>query len=281
MRRLLRPILLAVLPVSLCSPLLAQSYGQVKGMNERFRMDFGGFFQDFTTTLRIDPAVGSGTEISFEDDLGYDNKKTSFRTDGYWRFGPRGRVDFAYTTFRRSSTHSLARDFVVGDTTYHAGVSVDSSSRVDVGSLYYSYSILNTGEAEVGLMLGVSTFFNKWEFEGSGTVSGGGGSQSGSFRRESSQLVVPVPAIGAHLRYTLLPGFFATGRVKWMKATISDYEGSMLDWRAGLDYFFTPNFGIGAAYSYTDIDVTKHADKGDVAFSYKYSGPFGYLSIAF
>lgn len=279
MHRLARLAVLAAFVVS--SPLLAQSYGQVKGMNERFRMDFGGFFQDFTTAFRLDPATGSGTEISLEDDLGYDTSKTTFRTDGYWRFGQRGRMDFAYQTFRRGSTHALDRDFVIGDQTYHAGATLDSSSRVDVGELYYSYSLLNTGEGEFGLMLGASTFWNKWEFELSGTVTGGGGSQSGSAQRETSDLIVPIPAIGAHFRYTLLPRFLATGRVKWMKATISDYTGSMLDWRAGLDYFFTPNFGIGAVWSSTDIDVTKHQDKGDVSFNYKYDGPLGYVSIAF
>ena len=279
MHRFARLAALAALAVS--TPVFAQSYGQVKGMNERFRMDFGGLFLDFSTTLRIDPVSGSGTEISLEDDFGYNTSKTTFRTDGYWRFGNRGRLDFAYQTYRRGSTHTLNRDFVVGDQTYHAGVSVDSKTRADVGELYYSYSLLNTGEGEFGLMLGASTFWNKWEFEASGAISGGGGSQSGSVQRESSDLVVPIPAVGAHFRYTLLPRFLATGRVKWMKATISDYSGSMLDWRAGLDYFFTPNFGIGAVWSSTDIDVTKHQDKGDVSFNYKYSGPLGYLSIAF
>ena len=281
MRRFVRPILVAAFALSVSSPLLAQSYEQVKGMNERFRMDFGGFFQDFATTFRLDPANGSGTEISFEDDLGYDTRKTTFRTDGYWRFGPRGRVAFAYTTFRRSSSHTLNRDFVIGDTTYHAGASLDSSSKVDVGELYYEYSLINTGEAEVGVMLGASTFFTKFEFEGSGTISGGGGSQSGSFQRESSDTIIPVPAIGADFRYTLLPRFFVEGRVRWMKATISDYTGSMLDWRAGLDYYFTSNFGIGAAWASTDIDVTRQRDRGDLSFEYKYNGPIGYLSIAF
>ena len=279
MHRLARLAVLAALVVS--SPLFAQSYGQVKGMNERFRMDFGGFLQDFSTTLTIDPKNGSGTEISLEDDFGYDTRKTSFRTDGYWRFGPRGRIDFAYTTFRRSSSHVLDRDFVIGDKTYHAGAALDSSARMDVGELYYEYSFLNTGEAEVGAMIGVSSFFTRFDFEGTATVSGSGGSQSASIQTESSDLVVPVPAVGLDFRYTLLPGFLAEGRVKYMKATISDYTGSMLDWRAGLDYYFTPNFGIGAAWASTDIDVTKHRDDGDISFEYKYNGPIGYVSIAF
>ena len=261
---------------------MAQSYAQVKGMEERFRIDLGGFLQDFDTTVRYDPAGGgSGTEISLEDDLGYSTSKTSFKLDGYWRFGSRGRLDFAYQTFRRGSSHTLEKEIVFGDEVYAVGATVSSDSSVDVGELYYSYSLLNTGEAEIGVMLGVSSFFNKWEVEATGNVSGGGGSQAGSTQRESKDLVAPIPAIGAHFRYTLLPRFMASGRVKWMKATISDYTGSMLQWRAGLDYFFTPNFGIGAAWDSTDIDVEKEETEASVAFQYKYDGPVGYVAITF
>ena len=279
MRRLARLLALAALLGS--SAALAQSYSQVKGMEERFRIDLGGFLQDFDTTVRYDPAGGgSGTEISLEDDLGYSTSKTSFKLDGYWRFGPRGRLDFAYQTFRRGSSHTLEKEIVFGDEVYAVGATVSSDSSVDVGELYYSYSMLNTGEAEVGLMLGVSTFFNKWEFEAAGAVSGGGGSQAGSMQREATELIAPIPAIGAFARYTLLPGFFAHGRVKWMKATISDYTGSMLHWRAGLDYYFSPNVGIGAAWDSTELDIEKQQD-ATVALDYSYSGPVGYLSITF
>lgn len=279
MRRSACPALLGLL--LLASPALGQSYAQVKGMDERFRLDVGGFFQDFSTTVRIDSANGSGTDISFEDDLGLDSSKTSFRLDGYWRFGRRGRLDFAYTSYRRSNDHVLTRQITVGDTVYDVGASVYSKTSVSVAELYYAWSLLNTGEAEVSVMLGASTFINKFEFEGTGYVAGGGGGTVGSFQREDTDLVVPIPAIGASARYTLLPGFMAHGRIRWMKATIDQYTGSMLDWRAGLDYYFTKNFGIGAVWMSTDIDVEKEMDKGNVAFNYKFDGPAGYLSFTF
>lgn len=279
MRRFACPALAALL--LLAAPALAQSYAQVKGMDERFRLDVGGFFQDFTTTFRLDAASGAGTEVNFEDDLGMDASKTSLRVDGYWRFGRRGRLDFAWQTYRRANDHTLTRQIVVGDTTWNVGASVSTSSRVDVAELYYSWSMLNTGEAEVSLMLGASTFVNKWEFEGSGAITGGGGTTGGSFEREDTDLVVPIPAIGASARYTLLPGLMAHGRVKWMKATIDNYSGSMLDWRAGLDYYLTKNFGVGAVWASTDIDIEKEQERGNVAFNYKYDGPLAYLSFAF
>ena len=73
----------------------------------------------------------------------------------------------------------------------------------------------------------------------------------------------------------------AHGRVKWMKATIDQYSGKMLDWRAGLDYYFSKGFGIGAVWSSTDVDIERERGEGNVAFHYKYDGPIGYVSLAF
>ncbi len=280
MLRLLRSLLVAVFAFS--TPLLAQSYGQVKGMDERLRMDFGGFFMNFDTTVRLDPSGGgSGTEISFEDDLGMDDEKATFRLDGYWRFGRHGRVDFGYLTMRRRNENTLSRQIVWGDQVYDVGASVDTSSKVDVVEAYYSYSFVNTGEAEIGLGIGVSSFFNRWSVEAAGSVSGGGGTGAGAVAEESTDLVAPIPAVGAHLRYTLLPGFFAHGRVRWMKASISDYQGKMLSARAGLDVYFGEHFGIGAVWDFTDITFEEEREKGTVEFEYRFSGPVAYLTIAF
>ena len=87
------------------APASAQSYADVKGMDERFRLDLGGFFQQFDTTLRLDSTtLGRGTEINMEDDFGQDAHKTSFRGTGYWRFGRHGRFDFGVLTWSRSAT---------------------------------------------------------------------------------------------------------------------------------------------------------------------------------
>ena len=113
--------------IILAAPAAAQSYADVKGMDERFRLDLGGFFQQFDTTLRLDStALGTGTEVNLEDDLGQDSHKTSFRANGYWRFGRHGRFDFGVLTWSRSATHTIARDIEFGDHVYHAGAMVDS-----------------------------------------------------------------------------------------------------------------------------------------------------------
>ncbi len=253
----------------------------VKGMDERFRLDLGGFFQKFTTTIRVDsPTTGRGTEINLEDDLGISSNQANFRVDGYWRFGRRGRVDFAYTGWNRSSSHTLDKDIVVGDTTYHAGGTLDSRLKVSLIEAYYGYSFWNTPKFEAGLQIGVSAVINAIDIEGTGTITGGGGSASGSYSSQTRSLTAPLPAIGAQLRYTIIPGLLVTGRIRGMSATVDNVKGSVLEGRAGLDYYPWKNVGIGAAYDFMEIKVTKESDPS-LELDYRYSGPMVYLSLVF
>ena len=259
-----------------------QSYGQVKGMDERFRLDLGGIFQNFDTTLRLDSAaLGRGTEINLEDDLGQDANKTSFRASGYWRFGRHGRFDFGVISWNRSATHTIAKDIEFGDHVYHAGATVDSTLRATQVDAYYAYSFVNTGEVELGAKLGFSAIFNTVEFDASGYITGPGGSVSGSRASDSRSVVAPVPAIGAYGRFTLLPGLMITGQARGLPTvTISGYSGSFVDAGAYLDWYPWKNFGFGGGYSYTKITFEREQDP-TIRFEYTYSGPIFYLSLAF
>lgn len=252
----------------------------VKGMDERFRLDLGGFFQKFETTVRIDSASGAGTEVNLEDDLGLSSNQANFRADGYWRFGRHGRLDFAYTGWNRKAGRVIDRDITVGDTVYHAGADLDSRLKVSLVELYYGYSFWNTPKFEAGLQLGLSALFNKVEFEGTGTITGGGGSTGGSFSSEERSLTAPVPAIGAQVRYTLIPDLLVSARVRGVGATIDNVKASSFQWRVALDYYPWKNVGFGAAYDYMDISIEKQADR-TVEFDYKYDGPMVYLSLVF
>ncbi len=268
--------------IVLAAPAAAQSYADVKGMDERFRLDLGGFFVKFDTTLRLDStALGRGTEINFEDDLGQDANKTSFRANGYWRFGRHGRFDFGVLTFSRSNTHTITRDIEFGDHVYHAGATVDSNMRTTQVEAYYAYSFVNTGVAELGAKLGFSAIFQSVEFNATGNITGPGGTVSGSRASDGRSVVAPIPAIGLYGRFTLLPRLFITGYAKGLPTvTISGYSGDMFDGGAFLDWYPWKNFGFGGGYGYTKITFEREQDP-TIRFEYSYSGPLVYLTLAF
>ena len=276
--------ILLVAAAAAAAPAFAQNntyYQNQRGMDERFRLDLGGFFQKFETTIGLSNAAGTGgTDISLEDDLGQDSTQTTFRADGYWRFGRHGRLDFAYLGWNRSNSKMLSRDIVFGDTTYHAGAQVDSRMRVTVADLYYSYSFVNNGDLELGLGLGFSTYFNSAEISGSGSIAGPGGVVTSS-RNESRSIIIPVPALKAYFSYALYPGLFASASFRGITGTVSGYHADMQDYRGGLDYVFAKNFGLGASYEYMKINASRSGSSADLAFTFKYQGPLAYVIIVF
>ena len=249
-----------------------------RGMDESFRLDVGGFWQKFTTNLRAGDAIGSaGTQFGAEDVLGLPDSEKTLRVDAALRLSPRSSFLLGYRTSSRSSSVALSRDVSFGDQTYHVGGQVDSKLRVDVGELYYAYSLLNSGDAEFALMLGVSAYYDRATITASGSVGGGAGSAA---QAESRNLLAPVPAVGAYFRYALYPKFFAWGNVKGISGTASGYHGSMLCWSAGLDWYFTKNVGIGGGYESVRLDFEKREARR-FALDYRTDGPVAYLSIAF
>ena len=265
-RRILTALGAAIL-ITLATPAAAQSYADIKGMDERFSLDIGGFFQNFETTLRLDSAtLGNGSTIDFEHDLGGDSSKTSFRAAGYWRFGRHGRLDFGFLTFSRSNSKTISRDLQFGDHVYHAGASLATEMRVSELDLYYAYSFLNTGEAEIGAKIGISAMFHSSSIEGSGNITGPGGTTAGSFAADDRSFVAPIPAVGIYVRYTLLPGLWIGGQLRGLpEVTISGYQGSMIDTGAYIEWYPWKNFGFGGGYQYTKITAGREDAPADRA----------------
>jgi len=286
LRRIVVASLATVVCLSFAVPAAAQfseAYSTKRGMEERFRLDIGGFFQKFDTIVTIDRSDGTqGTEVNLEDVLGQNSHQTNIRLDGYWRFGQHGMLLFAYRGWHRTNEHVLDRDINIGDTIYHVGANVSVDNRVNVIQLYYGYSFWNTGEFELGAQLGVSGYYTKLSYSASGNVTGPGGSVGTTTGNEDTNFLAPVPGIGGYAKYTILPRCFVFATVKGLPTiTVSGYSGSMIDITAGLDYFFTKNFGLGAGYEYSKITYKDANLTPRVGFEYKYSGPLVYASVTF
>ncbi len=282
--RLVLPAALAgVVSLAVAPAGSAQYAGQAAsiGMNETFRIDVGGFFQKFDTSIFLESSSGESTNISLENTFGQDVHKASLRVDAYFRLGRHASILLGYLGWSRSASATLGQDIQWGDYVLQAGSQVDSKLRVSVPQLYYTYAAVNNGTMDLGGMLGISTYVNKVSLDASGSISGPIGTTTGSFSSDQWHVTVPVPATGAYLRYALYPGFLLDAQVRWLPSmTISGYHGGMLEYRAGLDFYLMKNIGIGAVYQYTHVHVY-HVETNTVGFDFKYSGPYAYLSVVF
>lgn len=255
-------------------------YKHQRGMDETFRLNLGGLYPTFDTTVQYGIVTLPGTEIALESDLGLPEKRFALQADGYLRLGRHARLDFAYQQWNRSATKSLSRQVVFNGVTYSVGAEVDSALDVSVAELYYGYSFVNNGDLEIGLGLGASVFFNRASLDGVGTYVGPTGTVVTSAVSERKSLTAPIPALEGYFTFTLMPQLFLNARARGLKATISGSSGSMLEATGTLDLFITPTIGIGGGYNVTRIDYTRDSDT-ITKIHYHYDGPVFYVALAF
>ena len=240
------------------------------GLQDGFTLEVGAYAPEVKTNARLDSVtLGRGTSISFEDDLGLDDREIQVSVLGKLRLGERWRIEGEYFALNRSGTRAISRTINFGGNIYPVGITVNSEFDSDIYRLSAGYSFIKSTQAELGVALGLHiTDF---------TMSLAGANVS----QRTGDALAPLPTIGIYGAYALTPRWLLTGRADIFSFSYDDYDGSLVNLVAGIDYRFSRNFGVGLGYRYVDydLDVTKSSFSGNI--QYEFSGPVLYLVGSF
>ncbi|MGI9435323.1 MAG: hypothetical protein ACR2Q4_10925 [Geminicoccaceae bacterium] len=239
--------------------------GELPERWKRAEFAVGGYLATFGSDLRIDGNDGNlGTVIDLENTLNLDSDRYTFWLDGYWRFFDRHRLELSYYDVSREGTRTLNEQVVIRDEVFDIGVSVASSIDLKVGKIAYAYSILQNDQWDGSLSLGVSAF----DFQTSIQARIDG---VGSTQRSTSELFAPLPTVGARLWYAFADDWTARLEGNFFALEFDEYNGSLIDAEAAIDYDVTDWFGLTLGYNYVNIDVDRTGGDFDAAIRYQYS----------
>lgn len=239
-------------------------------LQDRWSIQLGVYTPNVSTTAHLNGAGGRvGTEVNFEDDLGYADRKNMPAALASVRLGARWRIEAEYLSLRRENTHSLSRTINWGDNSYTIGTTVNSEFSSDIFRLSGGYSLVRDARKEFGFTFGLHATDFKMSVAASGIGS------------DTGDVLAPLPTIGAYGAYALTPKWLVSGRVDVFSLSYDVYDGSLTNATIGIDYRFLRNFGLGAAYRYIDYDlsVTKSSFNGGI--NYRFSGPQVYAVSSF
>ena len=239
-------------------------------LQDGFTLEVGAYAPTVKTTARLDSAtLGAGTSISFEDDLGLDDRKIQAAILGRLRLGERWRIEGEYFALNRSGTRVINRTINFGGNIYPIGIVVNSEFDSDIYRLSAGYSFIKSTQAELGVALGLHVTDFTMSLAGANVA------------KRTGDALAPLPTIGLYGSYALTPRWLLSGRVDVFSFSYNDYDGSLVNFVAGVDYRFTRNFGVGLGYRHVDydLDVTKSSFSGSV--QYEFSGPVLYLVGSF
>ena len=134
-------------------------------------MAFGAFVTNRDSHVRLDSSRGQGTDISVEDDLGFDPHVTVARLDGHFWFNERHRIDATYFDLNRSAEHKVDRTINFGDTTYTINTTVNGEQDFQIVKLDYTYALLVPDRGFLGLTGGLYVSQSKYSLR-AGSASG-------------------------------------------------------------------------------------------------------------
>jgi len=240
------------------------------GLQDTWTFQLGAYIPSVDTTASLNSSSsGIGTSVSLEDDLGFSDRKTLGSFFAGARLGQHWKIEFEYFKLNRSHGEAVSKTINWGDETFPINTAVNGEFNSTVYRLSGGYSFVKNDQAEVGAALGL--FIT--DFKVGLSAAGIGG--------EVKDALAPLPTIGLYGAYALSPRWLLSGRIDYFSLNYGDYDGSLTNVTAGVDYRIARNFGIGAGYRYVDydVDVSKSDYHGNV--HYKFSGPTIYGVASF
>ena len=278
----MRAIVSGVLAAGLlASPAFAQTSSSTwNGLSDRFQIDTGYFRISANTVLRYNAGPGSG-DIDFEDDLDVNKDADTFWLDATWRVGRRHQLKLAYTKLdRQRGDYTLQRDFSWGGQTYNAGLSASTSTGSDILGGYYRFALVRNDRYEIGPTVGVGYLSLNARIEATGTVSGPGGTESRSLDERASTGSM-TGAVGGYAQAWPAKRLALYADFLYIKVSPGDTEASVTDWRAGANYYFTRNVGLGAQCKHYNYSYDRGVLVSKLGGEITYEGGQVFLSFLF
>ena len=252
---------------------------------DTFRLSAGGMYAWFSTEVTLQenfiPGGPIGAGIDLEPIAGIPNSTGGFSARGYWQPLHRFYIDFGYTIFTRSDTRGLSFDIPFGDSTFTAGASTETRMQSQLPYLDFRYNFIQNESWSLGVNLGAAYSYLKADVTASAGVVGPNGPIIGQSTTKEAKIGTVVPLLGLTASFALGDHASAGVIFNGIFAPVHPYVGSVFVVEPHFDWYFTKNFGIGAAFDYTKFSIKKEDDITIIQFRYSYYGPKVYLTVAF
>lgn len=203
-----------------------------------------------------------------------DTNVTSFWGNVLWQAPERWSLGFSYFQAKVDGQRTSDSDFSFGDLTIPSGTGITSEFTTNFYVLNGFYDIYQGPARSVGIGLGVYAL--DLELSVVGQVGGQATGQS-----ESADVLAPLPTLSAYYKHAFNEKWAILADVGWLSANIDQYDGEILTARLSVDYWINERWGLGAGYTYVDLELTVDEPVFDQRYEVQYDSFFIYATFGF
>lgn len=238
---------------------------------DKFYMRGAFFPASVTTEIQLDSSTGvPGTLLSGEDDLGLDDKVEQVRMDFNIRMARRHNMHLDYFKLNRFSEQPLPRDIDFGDFTFTEGTTFRTKLDWRVLTLTHTYSFIQNERFEAGAGLGIHLIEAQAE-----------GLEPGTNNREAASEVGIFPTLSGIFSYRISKRFAFTARALWFSAAPDEFDGTMANYHADIQYRWHDNAAVGLGYTKLVTELQVFDDADALLFNLDTTGPELFIRFSF
>lgn len=250
----------------------AQDYEYHPALSDRFLFTLGAFKSDNLFKLSASRAEqAKRSEIDFGNTIGVDENTTVFNGQLRWKFGEEMNWSLWGQYFQNNATGKavLKKDVDWDDLTFKQGSSVGGEVKAEVIRIFIGRSLVNNQQNDFGIGFGLHNMKLSAFIEGEVLLE----DNATAFRKADASNSAPLPNLGSWYNFSPARNWLLHGRVDWMSANIGDYDGTLWNASAGVNYQFSRNFGIDASYQLFNINVNVDKSDWQGSVDLRYRGP--------
>ncbi|MEJ0083249.1 MAG: hypothetical protein WDM78_20380 [Puia sp.] len=186
----------------------------------------------------------------------------------------RSHMTLNYYNVRRNSNHTLQKDIIFDDNTYHAHSSVNSYFNTAIYQFSYGYSIFSKPKFEAGVLIGTHIVGANSGISLNGTINGGSVSNNFGF-------TAPLPDIGIWGGFATSERFAINADISYFALTVNSNTGRLLAFNLNLIYRLVKKLDISLGFSGLDFKVNTIKNNATGIFKWGYNGPLLAVNFSF
>lgn len=234
---------------------------------QRFKASAGAFWAVNNTNVAVSNATGSrGTEIDFENDLGFNRDVGTFLADFQWRISRRSRLDAGYYGLHRDAYKVIQKEIDFADHTYNINTEVQAYFNTDIYRISYGYAILSKPRYEAGLLIGAHVV-------GLGVGLSAVGNNAGVYQADRYSFTAPLPDVGVWGGFAITPKWALQGEFSYLSLTINNTTGRILSGYLNLTYRVIRMLDVSLGYTGFNFKVSTVREHLAGDFKWGYNGP--------
>jgi hypothetical protein len=238
---------------------------------DKFSLSLGVFFTDRESDTRFDTALGvPGDNVDLENQLGLDKSDSVFRIDGYYRFANKHQINFSAFDLSRTATVQIQEEINWNGTIFLIDTEINSDFDMTIYKVDYTWRFMQRDKGYLGLTGGLYIADFQMRLESSITN-----------QLATDGTTAPLPVLGLRGEYDFSEKWSFRADAEVFAFEYGDFDGSLYDIYAGVDYGFSEHMAIGLGINSArmDLGVAKTNFAGDL--DWQYEGALLYLKFSF